>query len=157
NEMAARLPSAVPVSLGMLVVFDCARRLTSGFYGMIAMTVLSCSYLLFYGYEARPYGLCFLFSAVLLWIWLNTAARNRAAWVFGGVLFVSGMFHYYSGLCLAPYVAYDLLARRPLSRKSIAGAAGALLAVAVLIPQLRGYLPHGPWEDSAINLLRGTF
>src|SRR5215510_7762016 len=27
NEMAARLPSAVPVSLGMLVVFDCARRL----------------------------------------------------------------------------------------------------------------------------------
>jgi hypothetical protein len=40
-----------------LGAFDCTRRLTNGRYGLIALAILTCSFLPFYGYETRPYGL----------------------------------------------------------------------------------------------------
>src|SRR5260370_31163945 len=40
-------------------------------HGLIAMAVLTCSYLTYYGYEGRSYGLFFLFAAAALWAWIG--------------------------------------------------------------------------------------
>lgn len=42
-EVAARLPSALALAAGLLVTFDCARRLTDGVHGLIAVAFLTCS------------------------------------------------------------------------------------------------------------------
>ncbi len=39
REIAARLPSALAMTAGLLVIFDCTRRVTSGLYGLIALSV----------------------------------------------------------------------------------------------------------------------
>ena len=80
SEMVARLPSALAMAAGLLLTFDCARRLTDGLHGLIALSVLPCSFLPYYGFEARSYALYFMFSAFALWVWTSASmARNMAA------------------------------------------------------------------------------
>jgi len=137
SELAARLPSAVAMSAGLLVTFDCARRLTGGLFGLIALAALTCSFLPFYGYEARPYALLFLFSALILWLWLTTQAAGKGvAYAFGGLCLASAMVHVYAIFCLTPYAVYELLQRRRPSWKLIGGALGTGLGLALLTPQL---------------------
>src|SRR5262249_17868860 len=84
-EVAARLPSALAMAAGLLVTFDCARRLSDGLHGLIAAAFLTCSTLPYYGYEARPYALSFLLSAVALSLWINTDnAKLSSALLIGG-------------------------------------------------------------------------
>ena len=45
SEVAARLPSALAMAAGLLLIFDCARRLTDGLHGLIALSVATCSFL----------------------------------------------------------------------------------------------------------------
>src|SRR5579863_2460341 len=52
-EVAARLPSALAMAAGLMVTFDCTRRLTDGLHGLLAVAFLTCSTLPYYGYEAR--------------------------------------------------------------------------------------------------------
>src|SRR5215471_605010 len=97
GEFAARLPSVLALAAGMLVTFDCVRRLTDGLHGLIAEAVLACSFLPFYGYEARMYAVYFLFSALPLWLWLHTAEASRpAAGAFGAVFMIATLVHYYA-------------------------------------------------------------
>ena len=72
SEIGIRLPSALAMVAGMLLTYDCARRLTDRLHGLIAMAVLTCSYLTYYGYEGRCYALLFLFAAAALWAWTAT-------------------------------------------------------------------------------------
>jgi hypothetical protein len=137
GELAARLPSALGLAAGMLLTFDCARSLTNRVHGLIAQAILACSFLPYYGSEARPYGLYFMFSALLLWLWLSTSERSKSAacW-FGVVVMLATTVHYYVVLCLAPYGFYEIVCRRMPSWKTIAGATGAALALAALSPQI---------------------
>lgn len=149
SEMAARLPCALGFAIGLLVTFDCTRRFSDGLHGFIAQAFLTCSFLPFYGYEARPYGLYFMFSALLLWTWLNgRETSKRAILGFGLLVFAATMVHFYAILCLTPLAAHDALRFRRPSLKLVAGCAGAGLALALLFRQIL----VGRQAGSATNL-----
>src|SRR5208337_1857081 len=57
REVAMRAPSALAMIAGLLLTFDCARRLTDGLHGLIALSLLTCTFLPYYGYEARSYAI----------------------------------------------------------------------------------------------------
>jgi hypothetical protein len=106
---------------------------------LIAVSLLSCTFLPYYGYEARFYGLYFMLSALILWLWANTG--NSAAWivVFGAVFFLCSAVHSYGVLCLLPYALSDILSRRPWWRPSpkvIAGAVGIVVDAGALFFQV---------------------
>lgn len=140
GEVAARLPSTIALITGLLLTFDCARRLTDGLHGLIALSVLTCSVLLYFGYEARPYALCFALAALALWIWTNTKADSKWAAVFFGLVFFLGVtIHYYFFLCLVPYALWEVIRWRPWqppSPKLFAGVAGSVISLALLYPML---------------------
>jgi 4-amino-4-deoxy-L-arabinose transferase-like glycosyltransferase len=77
SEVAARMPSTLAMAAGMLITYDCTRRLTNGLHGQIALSLLTCSILPYYGYEARPYALYFMLSALAFWIWTCTSYNSR--------------------------------------------------------------------------------
>jgi Dolichyl-phosphate-mannose-protein mannosyltransferase len=136
REIAARLPSALAMAAGLLITFDCVRRLTDDLYGLIALSVLTCSLLPYYGYEARSYAIYFMFSALSLWLWTSTKADNKlAAVLFGVVLFLAVCFHYYAVLLLVPYALWEISRWRPwqpLSPRLLAGVLGVTVAIALL-------------------------
>lgn len=145
RETAARLPSALAMVAGMLVTFDCARRLSNGVYGLMALAVLTCSMLPYYGYEARSYALYFLFSALSLWVWTCTPRDSkRAAVAFGAVLFLAVSIHYYAFLILAPYAVWELAHWRPgqrLAPKLLAGTVGVAIPLAVMYAAVARFVP----------------
>ncbi len=132
-----RLPSALAMFAGLLVTFDCARRLTGGFHGLLALSLLICTVLPYYGFEARPYALLFMWSACALWLWLHTRRGSKpAAFAFGLVVFGAFAAHYYAVFCLIPYALTALLEIRHkgLPPKLLAGCAGAAAGLALMLP-----------------------
>jgi uncharacterized membrane protein len=159
SALALRLPSALAMFAGLLIVFDCARRLTNGLHGLIAISVLSGSVLLSYGYEARPYALLFMWSACSLWVWLNTPARSKtAALAFGLTIFGAVTAHYYAVFCLVPY-AVSTLVEPPRNRQSMkffAGCSGLVAGLALFVPVLRANTgsAHGAsWAPATLGNL----
>lgn len=137
GELAARVPSAIALTVGLLFTFACVRRFAGGAYAVLALLVLACSFVPYYGHEARPYGLLFMFSAILLWVWLSGEGRERrTAWIFGVVACASAMIHIYTAFTLVPFGAYEFLRGRWFSRRLIAGAIGTALGVAMSAPEL---------------------
>lgn len=138
SEVAMRLPSALATATGMLVTFDCVRRLTDGLHGLIAVSALTCSLLPYYAYEARPYAFYFLLSALALWIWISFPDdKPWPAVCFGFVLCVAVTMHYYAVLAIAPYLVWEginVTSRRLPSLKLIAGMVGVVAASIVLRP-----------------------
>jgi uncharacterized membrane protein len=138
SEVVARLPSALAMAAGLLITFDCARRLTDGLHGLIALSVLTCSFLPYYGYEARSYAIYFMFAAIGLWVWTCTKNTDRlGALAFGAIVFVGVTIHYFFVLCMVPYALWELsrwMPWRPPSPKLISGSLGVGLAVALLAP-----------------------
>src|SRR5262249_54595843 len=135
NSLSLRLPSAVGLFVGLLVTFDCARRLTDGLNGLIALMLLICSILPYYGSEATPYALVFMWTACSLWVWLLTQRGSRiAALGFGLTVFASVTSHYYAVFCLIPFGLSALLDIRTkgLPPKFIAGSLGALAGLALI-------------------------
>jgi hypothetical protein len=148
SAFSLRLPSALGMSAGLLVIFDCVRRLTDGLHGLVALSLLICTVLPFYGFEARPYALVFMWSACSLWLWLHTRRDSKgAALAFGAAVFGSVTAHYYAVFCLIPYAAAALLEIREkgLPPKLIAGCAGAAAGLTLMLP-LAGAL-HGTSAD----------
>jgi len=143
NQIGARLPSALAMAAGLLITFDCARRLTNGLYGLVAFSLLPCSFLPYFGYEARPYAIYFMFSALALWIWTCTQPDNkRGAILFGITLCLAVTIHYYAVLILVPYVVWEFYRWRPvrpLSAKLTAGILGAVVPAVVLSPLILSF------------------
>ena len=163
-EVAARLPSALAMAAGLLVTFDCARRLTDGLRALIAVAFLTCSVLPYYGYEARPFALVFLLSAAALWLWMNTDDAKRSSAVFVGLVFFAAVFaHYYTVLWLLPYTLWELSnrsTRRVPSRKLIAAYVGVICALALLSKQilaLYAIFARGFWAPASLRSLALTF
>jgi hypothetical protein len=157
--VAVRLPSALGLFAGLILVFDCARRLTTGLHGLIAAALLTCSFLPFYGYEARPYALCFMMAALSLWVWTQTNdKKTSSAVVFGVTIFLGIMVHYCAVLTLVPYVVWEIVNWRPWQRPSpriIAGVFGVVAATALLFRQIEalGALsPKPPLKPSFFEL-----
>ena len=164
SETAARLPSALGLAGGLLLIFDCARRLTDVWHGLIALSVATCSFLPYYGYEARAYGLYFMLAALALWVWLCTRnGQKRPAILFGMVVCLGVTMHYYFVLCLVPYAIWEAVCGtrgRRVSPKLIAGFAGAALPSALLSPLILSFSSNfatGFWNRPSAGTLRGIF
>ncbi|HUI84554.1 MAG TPA: glycosyltransferase family 39 protein [Candidatus Binatia bacterium] len=164
GEVAARLPSAIALVVGLLVVFDCARRLTDGVHGLVAMSVATCSFLPYYGYEARSYAVCFMLSAVAFWAWTyNGARQNWATFLFGAAFFAGVCFHYYFAMCLVPYVLWEMLRWKPGHRPSselLAGVAGTIIPLVLLSPLILSFsrkFSGGYWNRPTFLELRAIF
>jgi mannosyltransferase len=161
TDLSIRLPSALALTAGLLLAFDCARRLTDALHGLIALSVLCCSFLPYYGHEARSYALYFMFAALALWIW---AYNKNNSWVgalfFGIVIFLAVGMHYYAILCLVPYGVWEVSNWRPWrlpSRVMIAALLGMACAAAVLwFPIQAGRRQFRPdfWANPTVDLLR---
>ncbi len=164
GDVAARLPSALALAVGLLIVFDCARRLTNGLHGLVALCVATCSFLPYYGYEARSYAIYFMLAALSLWVWTNDrlGARTQAI-AFGAVFFAGVCFHYYFVMCLAPYVAWELLRWKPGQRppaKLLAGMAGCILPVLLMSPLILSFsrkFSGGYWNRPSFLELRAIY
>jgi Dolichyl-phosphate-mannose-protein mannosyltransferase len=164
GEVATRVPSAVAMTAGLLLTFDCARRLTDALHGLIALMLLACSFLPYYGIEARSYAIYFMLAALALWIWVSTKAQsNGAAIWFGAVLFLGVCMHYYAVMILAPYALWELIhwspGQRP-SKKLMAGAVGVVLPAVILSPFVLSFsrkFGGGFWNRPSLNELRDIF
>ena len=161
NDIAARVPSAIALAVGLLVIFDCARRLTDRVHALIALCAAPCSFLPYYGFEARSYALYFLFAALALWVWSyrGLSVRTQAV-LFGACFFLGECFHYYFVMCLAPYFAWELLrwkpGRRP-SAKLVAGIVGCVLPALLFSPLILSFsrkFAGGYWNRPTLRELQ---
>ena len=143
REVGLRLPSALAMVAGLLIVFDCARRLTDSLHGLIALSLLTCSFLPYFGYEARPYALYFMFSALAFWVWNYTGDDSKwGAFLLGAVLCLAVTMHYYATLCIVPYALWEAIHWRPWrrpSRKLIAGSLGVVVPAMVQFPLILSF------------------
>src|SRR5208282_5547330 len=78
GEVAVRLPSTLAMVATLLITFDCARRLTDGLHGLIALALASVP-LAGEGFEARSYAIYVMFAALALWVWTYTGASERTS------------------------------------------------------------------------------
>ena len=164
SEVVTRMPSALAVAAGMLLTFDCARRLTNGLHGLIAFAVLTCTFLPYYGAEARSYALYFLTSSLALWIWTiaKPGKLSSAVW-FGLVLAVGVTMHYYAFMCLLPYALWEIWTWRPGQRPSaklVAGLIGVAVPVALLSPYILSFsrkFSSGYWNRPSFSELRAIY
>jgi hypothetical protein len=151
-EVAARLPSALALAAGLLVTFDCTRRLAGGLNGLAAVALITCTSLPYFGFEARCYGIYFMLAAMSLWMWVHTSRASRSsAVIFGTTIFLAAMMHPYAVLCLVPYAIWDLSLWRPWrlpSAKIIAGALAVACAGAVLWTQAMAATGKKFWKPS---------
>src|SRR6204780_4855502 len=96
--------------VGLLLIFDCVRRLTDGLHGLIALSVATCSFLPYYGYEARCYAIYFMLAALAFWGWASESLSPPwQAVLFGAAFFAGESFHYFFGMCLLPFVLWEFL------------------------------------------------
>jgi uncharacterized membrane protein len=163
TDGAARIPSALAMAAGMVVTFDCARRATNNLHALAAVALLTCSCLPYYGYEARPYALCFLLSAIGFWLATHPHGdRKPPAVLFGLTFFAAFCFHYYTALCLVPYAVLEASAWRPFRRPSaklIAGVAGIFCGVAACAPFMMAArrFSHGFWSPASLTGFQNVF
>ncbi len=135
GEVAVRLPSTLAMVATLLITFDCARRLTDGLHGLIAMALAS-GPLAGEGFEARSYAIYAMFAAFALWVWTRTRASEKwTAIGFGAVMFLAVSFHYYAVLLLVPFALWEISRWKPWqspSPKLIAGITGVVVPAALL-------------------------
>lgn len=140
TEVAARIPSALGLAIGLLITFDCARRLTGNLAALSGLAMLTCSILPYYGYEARPYGVYFMLAATELWLWVHAPDNRKVSTIlFGATFFVAFSVHYYSVLCLVPYGVFEASRWKPWrmpSPKLSAGVLGVLCGGALYSRQI---------------------
>jgi hypothetical protein len=135
GEVAVRLPSTLAMVATLLITFDCARRLTDGLHGLIALAIAAWP-LAGEGFEARSYAIYAMFAALAFWVWTYTGASERVSAIpFGATLFLGVSFHYYAVLLLVPYAAWEITRWKPWQRPSpklVAGIVGVVIPAVLL-------------------------
>ena len=162
-DISGRVLSAIAIAGGMLVVFDCARRVTDGLHGLIAVSLTASSYITFYAYEMRSYALIFFIASAALWLWLYTDRNNLAAAAgFGGLTFLALTMHFYALLLIVPFGVWELYCWRPWrmpSPKFFAGAAGVMCGLLLSLAQIRSASHYSPffWAPPGTTALLSIF
>ena len=162
SDLSARLPSVLALTIGLVITWDAARRLTDNLNGLAAIALLTSSLLPFYGYEARPYSLYFMFVALGLWLWQNTPDTKLWPLAFGLSTFAAFSVHFYSALCLLPYFAFEYARTGRLripSVKLIAGVAGVFCGLLVSSRQILAFreFSHQFWATPSLSGLLRLF
>lgn len=163
SELAVRLPSTLAMVATLLIVFDCARRLTDGLHGLIALALAS-GPLAGEGFEARSYAIYIMFAALALWVWVwGEQAGKKSALLFGTVLCLAVCFHYYAALLLVPFVLHELLSWKPWQRPStrlMAGAIGIVLPALLFFPLIMSFsrqFSRGFWSRPSFSQLINSY
>jgi len=163
SELAPRILSALALAAGLLIIFDCVRRLTDNLHALAALALLGCSLLPYYGYESRPYSLYFMLAAAELWLWVHAPDhRKSSAVLFGVTFFLAFSVHYYSALCLVPYAAFEASRWKPWrapSRKLLGGILGVLCGLVLFSQQILAArtLSRGFWAPPSHGALLRIF
>ena len=162
GDLGMRVPSAIALGTGLLVTFDVARRLTDALYGLIAMSLLTTSFVTYYGYEARPYALLFMLVPMALWLWVVTKDESKAAATAFGFLFLIGVpIHYYFFLCLVPFGILAVARKRFFHPKVVAGAVAVIFSLALLYPQIASshaaVQSFGTWNQQSLSRLQSVY
>ena len=159
SDVAVRLPSTLAMLATLLITFDCARRLTNGLHGLIALAIAA-SPLAGEGFEARSYAIYVMFAALTLWVWsYDWMNRKWAAVCFGLTMFAAVSFHYYAALLLLPYALWELSrwkAGQAVPLKLIAGIVGVALAIGLLLPLITSFsrqFAAGFWSHPSLSEL----
>ncbi len=163
NAIAFRLPSTLAIAATLLIVFDCARRLSDGLHGLIALALAS-GPLAGEGFEARSYAIYVMLAALAFWVWAcSKSSARRTAILFGAVLFLAVCFHYYAVLLLVPFAIFEATQWRPWQRPSaklIAGAIGVTLPAVLLSPFILSFsrkFSGGFWSRPSLSELVGIY
>jgi hypothetical protein len=163
SELAVRLPSTLAMVATLLVVFDCARRLTDGLHGLIALALAS-GPLAGEGFEARSYAIYIMLAALALWVWVKgEQTGKKSALLFGTVLCLAVCFHYYAALLLVPFILYELLSWKPWQRPStrlMAGAIGIVLPAVLFSPLITSFsrqFSRGFWSRPSFSQLINVY
>ncbi len=146
TDLVVRLPSTISVTLGLLILFCGVRRVTSGVFGLAAISILLVTFLPMYAYEARPYALLFFASTLAFWLWtaqpdtwFGKSEKLRALF-FGLAMTLAVCAHYYGVLLITPFVAEQARSRglRNLAAfRLFCGCIGVGLALALHLPLIR--------------------
>jgi len=159
SALAVRLPSTLAMVATLLVIFDCARRLTDGLHGLIAMALAS-GPLAGEGFEARSYAIYIMFAALALWVWVwGEQTGKKSALLFGTVLCLAVCFHYYAALLLVPFILCELLSGKPWQRPStrlMAGVIGVVLPALLFSPLITSFsrqFSRGFWSRPSFSQL----
>jgi hypothetical protein len=130
-------------------------------HGLIALCAAPCSFLPYYGYEARSYALYFMFAALALWVWsYQGLTSRRQAVLFGACFFLGECFHYYFVMCLAPYFAWELLRWKPgvrPSAKLLGGMVGCVIPALLFSPLILSFsskFAGGYWNRPTLRELQ---
>lgn len=142
TELAARLPSVIFITAGLLLLFQQVKRFANGLSGLAAVSILLVTFLPPYAYEARPYALLFLASLLAVCFWTSArdvSLRNykRNSLFFGLAMMLAVCAHYYAVLLFLPFAADEWRSRglrRVCSLRLLCGIAGMSLAVVVHLP-----------------------
>ncbi len=146
SELAARLPSTLCATAGLLMLFRSVRRVTNGVFGLAAVSILLTTFLPVYAYEARPYALLFFASTLALWFWIlepdtwSGKSENIASLFFGLAIMLAVFAHYYGVLLILPFAAEALRSRREralMSFRLLCGFIGLGLALALQFPLIQ--------------------
>ena len=163
SETALRLPSTLAMVATLVIVFDCARRLTDGLHGLMALALASWP-LAGEGFEARSYAIYVMFAALALWVWVyGEQTGKKVALLFGTALCLGVCFHYYAVLVLSPFILFELFSWKPWqppSTKLIAGAFGVALPAIVFSPLITSFsrqFAGGFWSRPSLSELIGIY
>lgn len=146
TELAARLPSTIFVTAGLVVLFRTARVLTNGLFALTVLSVLSVTSLPGWAYEARPYAMLFFASSLALSLWISGSktsfqrSAKTTSLLFGLAMMLAVFAHYYGVLLIVPFVIEEAKSRglrKALSFRLFCGILGLALAVAVQLPFIR--------------------
>jgi hypothetical protein len=162
KETTPRLVSALAVVLALIVIFDAARRIAGWVPGSIALWVAATSFLPYYGFEGRSYGLVVLFTAIALWIYLFKDETWGPALGFGIAIFGAVQMHFTSILALVPFGLWELWHWRPWaapSKKLVMGCFGVVAAIAVSLEQIRNARKWSGayWSPPSLSALARVF
>ncbi|MGI4755637.1 MAG: glycosyltransferase family 39 protein [Janthinobacterium lividum] len=110
---AVRLPSLLGYLLMQVCLFSTASRLASARAGVIAAAVPALTATLFYGVEARPYGVLLGLSALILLSWQNALLHQKghrapALITLALALALALNTHYFAVLLLIPLYTAEL-------------------------------------------------
>lgn len=147
TAFAVRLPSLLGYLLMQVCLYMIGRRMAGTMAGWLAAAVPAITATLFYGVQARPYGVLLGLAALLLWSWLR-ATRNRGEPRPGPLVLLAVSLalalntHYFAILLLIPLYGAELVRTVAQSRRAgrlqvdwpvvlavVAGTAGEVLAL----------------------------
>lgn len=170
GQIGLRLPEMLGVCMALLCLFLTLEIYVDSLFALAGMLFPFTSLLIFYGWEARPYGLMygFLSLAVLAWCKLGAGTQHKRAWAAALAAALALMLgcHFYAVFALPAFYTAEMVRGRRLRKiawatwLAIASASASELLYLPLILADRKYADgyfQKPELHSIPDMLTGAF